>query len=498
MNFSTISDNTLLPFGNTQIPVGDDNIQGFSIAEIFEDGFRFGTGTFNGFWVGTNGGVAFARDSGYSYYNSPSIFPWNGDLDTQGSPLDSTGVFFDLNAERDSVVVTWQDVGYYSRNFANPATFQLELIDIGGGNAEIVFRYEDTESSGSIRDAGMILPGGESLYFGGNEVIDVPFSELDETPGNTGVVGVWQFQIIDGSIAVNSPIEGTDAPDLLTGNGFADTISGGAGNDTIDGDSGNDRLTGGNGDDFIDGGSGSDSLAGGAGDDSIQGGSGVDTIKGGDGNDTIDGGELPDSIEGGEGDDLIVDIVGGFYSSVGDTINGNDGNDTIFGGSGEDVLGGQSGDDMIRGGDGHDWIGGGSGNDVLSGGLGNDRFWGGTGDDFIYGDAGRNEATGGAGADTFLLTPTGTLTIRDFNATEGDRVIVNADDWDRGDFYLQRVVGADGESDDDRAVILHRFDHETSYRTVAEIYIGDGADMLQLNFPHDAGEAIAPILWDLS
>ncbi|MFC3613107.1 hypothetical protein ACFORG_04980 [Lutimaribacter marinistellae] len=124
---------------------------------------------------------------------------------------------------------------------------------------------------------------------------------------------------------------------------------------------------------------------------------------------------------------------------------------------------------------------------MLSGGLGNDGFWGGSGDDVIYGDSGRNEAHGGEGADTVLLTPVGILTIHGFNPGEGDRLIVDADFRDPGDFYVQAVMDADGVRENSFATILHRFDHETAYRTVAEIHAPGGMDRLQLYFPHDAG-----------
>ncbi len=479
MSFSDIPDNTLLPFGETQIPIGDDNIADYSISAIFEDGFRFGTDTFETLWVATNGGVS-VNQSHWPMHDSATIFPWGADLDTRRSPLESTGVFFDLNTDRDSVVVTWKDIGYYSQDYTDPVTFQLELIDKGDGDSEIVFRYEETGSSDRWYDSGIVQPDGQAIYFGGNALIDVPATELDETPGNTGVVGVWQFQVTDGSVLVAPPIEGTDGPDRLIGDVFADRIDGGAGNDTIIGNQGNDALRGQEGN------------------DSVLGGAGRDTIYGGEGDDTIEGGGDADSIEAGAGDDLIEENWSNRASWRDDTINGNDGNDTIFGARGDDMLGGQSGDDNIRGSDGNDVIGGGSGNDVLSGGRGNDRFWGGAGDDFIYGDVGRNEATGGAGADTFLLTPEGMLIVHDFNPDEGDRLIVNADYWDRADFFLQTVLDGDGNLAGTSATIMHRMDHETAFRTVAEIYAPEGIDALQLHFPHDAGEAIAPIVWDLT
>ena len=58
--FTSVTDNTLLPFGDTLIAQGDDNEEGpFDITAVFEAGFLFGSQTFNELFVGTNGGVTF-------------------------------------------------------------------------------------------------------------------------------------------------------------------------------------------------------------------------------------------------------------------------------------------------------------------------------------------------------------------------------------------------------------------------------------------------------
>lgn len=77
-----------------------------------------------------------------------------------------------------------------------------------------------------------------------------------------------------------------------------------------------------------------------------------------------------------------------------------------WGGAGNDILFGQGGNDLLDGG---------KGNDILLGGTGNDTLIGGQGNDILI---------GGSGADTFVWKAgdTGNDVIKDFKASEGDRI----------------------------------------------------------------------------
>ncbi|NGM19478.1 calcium-binding protein [Roseomonas stagni] len=120
----------------------------------------------------------------------------------------------------------------------------------------------------------------------------------------------------------NDSVRGSDAPNLIFGQGGNDTILAGGGNDTVTGGSDND------------------SIAGQSGNDNLSGDDGQDTMLGGEGNDTMGGGAGSDIIVGGRGADLLygdgVNVSGGgsdqFHWTRGD------GNDTIIGGAGTDVL----------------------------------------------------------------------------------------------------------------------------------------------------------------
>lgn len=204
-----------------------------------------------------------------------------------------------------------------------------------------------------------------------------------------------------------------------------DLIRGFAGNDSISGMGGSDSLFGGGGDDtliaahdpastvaeFLRGEEGNDSIVGGHGFDDIHGNQGADTALGGRGNDWVVGGQHNDLLSGGYDHDIVY---------------GNMGNDTLYGDNEPGLFGIElTGADTIRGGQGDDSIEGNAGNDL------------------IWGDRGNDTISGGAGADTFAIFSGGGIDrILDFNAAQGDRVVV-----ENGSPYTVRQVGGDAVVD---------------------------------------------------
>jgi Ca2+-binding RTX toxin-like protein len=121
-----------------------------------------------------------------------------------------------------------------------------------------------------------------------------------------------------------------------------------------------------------------------------------------------------------------VDIIG---TDGNDTLTGTEGMDTISGLAGDDLLFGRQLDDVLRGNLGNDTLRGGIGFDSLFGGQGNDWLYGGEGDDEVNGNLGDDNLFGGPGGDRFVLS-NGIDRIEDFNAAEGDKVLV----YDFGSF----------------------------------------------------------------
>ncbi|UST69490.1 LapA family giant adhesin [Pseudomonas moraviensis] len=152
---------------------------------------------------------------------------------------------------------------------------------------------------------------------------------------------------------------------------------------------------------------------------------GNDTVNGGEGNDILFGDLVSFNGIAGEGYQAMQAFVaketGVEVSKVStsnvhqyitehyqafDVSGAHDGNDTLLGGAGNDILFGSGGNDLLDGGKGNDILLGGSGKDTLIGGQGNDIL------------------IGGSGGDTFVWKSgdTGNDVIKDFKASEGDRI----------------------------------------------------------------------------
>jgi Ca2+-binding RTX toxin-like protein len=137
-----------------------------------------------------------------------------------------------------------------------------------------------------------------------------------------------------------------------------------------------------------------------------------DIITGSFGTDVVNGNQDNDFLDGFDGDDYL---------------RGGRNDDTVDGGSGNDVVNGNRDNDIVNGEDGNDYVRGGQGNDAVNGGNGND---------IVVGDFGIDDLTGGFGADTFVFRadtavgqfdPNFVDAALDFNAFDGDRIVVVSD-----------------------------------------------------------------------
>ncbi|WP_259916945.1 nidogen-like domain-containing protein [Jannaschia sp. M317] len=431
--FTTVADNTLLPFGGNLIAQGDDNFEQFDISEIFEDGFSFGNRIFTELFLSTNGGVSFIDETipfNGTFPNTEFIIaPFYDDLDNRTLPPGADpGVYFDTNTARDSIVATWVGVGIFSNNVTAPNTFQLEIMDQGEGDAEIIFRYFDMGNSrGDSFQIGAVADGAPRIFLRGGTAGDElgPASGMDTLEGNTGVAGVWQFRVIDGELQIDDllgeTLNGNNNPNTINGTNRNDVISGGGGNDTILGRLGIDRLSGDAGEDSIDGEGDDDIINGGDDNDTLKGSGGDDTLMGDAGDDRLEGGSGTNELDGGSGADQLVGTGGTSFASyrssttgltanlnntnentgdaVGDTytaltgIIGSGFNDQITGNNQSNELRGNAGNDAMDGDDGNDTIKGEEGDDTLIGGDGDDELSGGAGADALIGGPGRDSAS---------------------------------------------------------------------------------------------------------
>lgn len=191
--------------------------------------------------------------------------------------------------------------------------------------------------------------------------------------------------------------------DVVQGLSGSDTISGGAGGDRLYGDRA--EGVGSDAGDLVQGDGGNDTLYGGGGDDTLDGGDGADRIYGGDGNDVVYFEPGIDFVSGGAGfDTLILQHSGQSAATRGlalaDTSTTWLGFERIIGSSGSDNIAGDVLANNLAGGAGKDYLSGWAGNDTLSGNLGNDMIWAGDGHDRVFGGMGDDSLAGGIGNDT--------------------------------------------------------------------------------------------------
>jgi serralysin len=430
-----------LGFGDWHLDRSDDGWAAVDVSAAFPDGFRIGGTVYpaTAFFVNTNGNVSLGHPLELSshgdlpFADMAVIAPFWADVDTRlsGEGAESGQVWVHVDAERGIVTVTWYEVGVYRFNAEQTNAFQLQLIHRGGGDFDIVYRYERIEwTTGDMVGSSHAWAG---LAHAEDALFQLPASglpedllQLDAVPGNTGVVGLWVYHIRDGQLAEGGtsdppPPPPPDAGEVIEGTAGDDTLLGGSGDDTLMGSAGADLMDGGGGRNIVDyrnapdgvvasladssinaGWAAGDSyvsihdLFGSNYDDELHGDSGDNFINGGPGNDTIHGHGGNNVLVGGMGDDLI------FGGPGDDVINGGPGHDTLYGGEGDDRLRGGGGRDLLYGGPGNDLLIGDAGNDTLHGGPGNDKLFGGMGNDLLVSGPGRNLLNGGPGDDTLI------------------------------------------------------------------------------------------------
>lgn len=299
----------------------------------------------------------------------------------------------------------------------------------------------------------------------GNDVIDSFISfNLETTPL------VERARLLDSATGTNLNLRGNALNNVLDGNGGNNTIEGLAGDDLLRGYGGNDILKGGEGNDTFDGGEGADQFEGGLGDDLYTIADAADVVT-----EAVDAGT--DTVQasisyvlGANVENLILTGTGnlnGTGNELNNVLTGNSGNNILDGKAGTDTLNGGLGNDTYIIGDATDIVTeaagagidtvkasasyvlranvenltltgsgnirgtGNSANNLLIGNAGVNVLNGAAGNDILFSGAGRDTMIGGAGADSFVLSAprSGIDRIQDFNKQQGDRLVVDVEDF---------------------------------------------------------------------
>ncbi|WP_395011174.1 nidogen-like domain-containing protein [Undibacterium sp.] len=179
--------------------------------------------------------------------SNPIIAPFLADIDTRTNITslatgrgNSTGadlVSYDLDTVNHIFTVTWDDVGYFDGRYIPGRTdklnaFQLQLIDKGNGNFDIVFRYEDINWTTGRDSGGENGLGGDVARAGYSSGTSEGYYELPQSGNQARMLaldedGLYVFNVRNGQTHTASN---------------NDTLTGGAGNDLLIGGDGNHDI----------------------------------------------------------------------------------------------------------------------------------------------------------------------------------------------------------------------------------------------------------------
>lgn len=200
---------------------------------------NFFGGTYNHFYVNNNGNISFGNALGsftperFPNSSLPVIAPFWADVDTRNQP--DGGAVYVAAPNQDTVVVTWNNVGYFSEHNDKLNDFQMTLVnraDTGAGNFDIEFRYNRLEwttgdASGGVDGAGGIPA--QAGYDAGNQtnffVLPGSFSNDILNLANTSNVsqeapGLWTMAIRNGTTSDGSSPDAPLLPEIVNDDGF--------------------------------------------------------------------------------------------------------------------------------------------------------------------------------------------------------------------------------------------------------------------------------------
>lgn len=212
-------------YGTLALPAGDDNSSGaIDITSVFgTQGINFFGTNYTSLYINNNGNLTFGSPSGAytpssinAGFNIPIIAAFWGDVDTRG-----TGhVYYTLDAIDGVMTITWDRVGYFSSHSNLTNSFQIVLLNEGGGNFDIQYRYADIQWTTGDASGGSGGVGGTPARAGYSAGDGVNYYELPQSgnqsallslPTSTGPTGV-AFQVNDGEVG----------PTTLTATGHID------------------------------------------------------------------------------------------------------------------------------------------------------------------------------------------------------------------------------------------------------------------------------------
>jgi len=193
---------TMTGGGNAANVGGTRNDDGFSGPINLGFNLDFFGGTYSQFWANNNGNISFTggiaayTPTGPQGASQPIIAPFFADVDTRNT---NSGLMYLRNDIANQIIVTWDQVGYYSSHADKLDSFQLVLrgadynVPVGEGN--IGFFYKTMEWETGDASGGTNGFGGTPAAVGfGNGAGDGVILESSIQDGISGVVNnhmIW-------------------------------------------------------------------------------------------------------------------------------------------------------------------------------------------------------------------------------------------------------------------------------------------------------------------
>ncbi len=215
-------------FGENELDRSNDGSSAFiDIRSVFADGINVFGKVYTGFYINTNGSISFdaplsaGPSAGALSATAPAmIAPFLADVDTRGGTGAATPggtsqgtnrVYYDLDPVTGTIVITWDDVAANGGTDGGRNAFQLVLTNAAGatgrkdGDFDAEFRYESVNwaqtAGNTVARAGYTAGNGDTagLFILPQSGSEAGMLALDTTAGNTGVNGLWRFEMTGGT-----------------------------------------------------------------------------------------------------------------------------------------------------------------------------------------------------------------------------------------------------------------------------------------------------------
>jgi VCBS repeat-containing protein len=229
-------------FGMLAMTPNDDGSSApIDITSVFGvAGLNFFGSYYTSLYINNNGNITFGAASGVytpgtiGASTNPMIAAFWADVDTRAAGH----VSYDLDPVDGVMTITWDQVGYYNRHSDHTNSFQIVLLNEGGGNFDIVYRYADINWTTGDASGGSGGLGGTVAHVGYSAGDGVHYYELPQSGHQSQILSLpnddpVHFQVRNGTVTETLAVDGTlaftDADTADTHSAMFAAVDGGTG-----------------------------------------------------------------------------------------------------------------------------------------------------------------------------------------------------------------------------------------------------------------------------